>query len=125
MMHTPPYTPIVNSIDEYALGQTFEQLVVSKFEPYLGNSISQLCTRLSVSEKGGAAGICRKLTKTILGIPLQHRIEEFEKGDVLIRVVCTDHPKYPRAPRRYFLWHINRSDTKIYLQKVEFWTPVW
>ncbi|WP_325637202.1 hypothetical protein [Parapedobacter sp.] len=122
-MHGPRYTSIVNYIDEYAPGQTFEQLVVSKFQPYLGRTIRELCTEFLAKETGDKPGIYRMLTKAILGIPLTSKIEEFEKGDVPIRVVYTAHPKYPRAPKRYFLWHVGNRQSDLYLGKIEFWTP--
>ncbi|HWK57215.1 MAG TPA: hypothetical protein VNQ80_07760 [Parapedobacter sp.] len=122
-MRTLQSEPIVKSIDEYAPGQTFEQFVVSKFRPYLGNSIRELCAKFSVRGRGEKPGIYRMLTKSILGIPLNKKIEEFEKGDVHIRVVYTARPKYPRAPKRYFLLHIDEWQTELYLGKVEFWTP--
>lgn len=122
-MHGPRYTSIVNSIDEYAPGQTFEQLVVSKFQLYLGRPIRELCMEFSVKETGEKPGIYRMLTKAILGIPLNKKVQEFEKGDVQIHVVYTAHPKYPRAPKRYFLWHVNKGQNEPYLHKIEFWTP--
>src|SRR5690606_8445238 len=36
IMHTFDTVAIVKSIDEYAPGQTFEQLVVSSLQPFLG-----------------------------------------------------------------------------------------
>ena len=122
-MRTLQSEPIVNSIDEYAPGQTFEQFVVSKFRPYLGSSIRELCAKFSVRGRGEKPGIYRMLTKAILGIPLNKKIEEFEKGDVHIRAVYTAHPKYPRAPKRYFLWHVDKGQNEPYLHKIEFWTP--
>ncbi|WP_374744826.1 hypothetical protein [Parapedobacter sp. 2B3] len=40
-MRTLQSEPIVNFIDDYAPGQTFEQFVVSKVRPYLGSSIRE------------------------------------------------------------------------------------
>ena len=122
-MYTLHSIPIVKSIDEYAPGQTFEQLVVSRLQPFFGRSIHELCTAFLVSDKVDQPGIYRKLTKAILGVPLNKKIEEFEKGDVRIRAVYTTHPKYPRATKRYLLWHVDKRHTGSYLHKVEFWTP--
>src|SRR5690606_36482796 len=123
IMRTLQSIPIVKSIDEYAPGQTFEQLVVSRLQPFFGRSIHELCTVFSVSYKVDHSGIYQKLTKAILGIPLNKKIEEFEKGDVHIRMVSTHEPQYPKRRKRYLLWHVDNRQTGPYLHKVEFWTP--
>ncbi|MEC3882069.1 hypothetical protein [Parapedobacter sp. 10938] len=115
--------PLVKSIDEYVPGQTFEQLVVSRLQPFFGRSIRELCTAFLVSYKVDQPGIYRKLTKAILGIPLDKKIEEFEKGDVHIRMVYTHEPQYPKRQKRYLLWHVDHRQTEPYLHKIEFWTP--
>src|SRR5690606_585491 len=123
IMYTLHSIPIVKSIDEYAPGQTFEQLVVSRLQPFFGRSIHELCTAFLVSDKVDQPGIYRKLTKAILGVPLNKKIEEFEKGDVHIRMVCTHEPQYPKRRKRYLLWHVDNRQTGPYLHKIEFWTP--
>ena len=113
-------TPIVSSIDEYGPGQTFEQLVVSRFQPYFGYTIRALCERFQLKRHQGQ-GLYRQLTKAILGIPLNHKIEEFDKGDVRIHVVYTRNPSYPRSRKRYFLWYVDDQQPEAYLQRVGFW----
>lgn len=122
-MRTLQSIPIVKSIDEYAPGQTFEQLVVSRFRPFLGRSIRWLCSEFSVSYKIDKPVTYQALTKAILGILLHCKIEEFEKGDVLIRMVYTHEPQYPKRCKRYLLWHVDNRQTIPYLHKIEFWTP--
>ncbi|WP_262247420.1 hypothetical protein [Parapedobacter soli] len=58
--------PLVKSIDEYVPGQTFEQLVVSRLQPFFGRSIHEVCTAFLVSYKVDQPVIYRKLTKAIL-----------------------------------------------------------
>ncbi|MGV3762683.1 hypothetical protein [Parapedobacter sp.] len=122
-MSTFHTVPLVKSIDEYVPGQTFEQLVVSRLQPFFGRSIHELCTAFLVNYKEDQPGIYPKLTKAMLGIPLHKKIEEFEKGDVHIRMVCMHEPQYPKHRKRYLLWHVDYRQTEPYLHKVAFWTP--
>ena len=119
-MLTSRTTPIVASIDEYVPGQTFEQLVVSRFQPYYGRTIRELCDSFQLTRRRDT-GLYRQLTKAVLGIPLNHKIEEFDKGDVRIHVVYTRNLIYPRSRKRCFLWYVDERQSEYYLQKVGFW----
>src|SRR3546814_10316022 len=91
--------------------------------PFLCHSMYELCTAFLVSGNVDQRGIYRKLTKAILGIPLNKKIEEFEKGDVHIRMVYTHEPQYPQRRKRYLLWHVDNRQTGPYPTKIEFWPP--
>lgn len=85
--------PVVKSIDEYIAGETFEQLIIRKFKPYLNKSEEQLVTSLGIKKpvaKSKFFLISREVIKAILGIS-KNKIEEFEKADILMKTIRLEH----------------------------------
>lgn len=77
--------PIVKNIDEYEKGESFEDLVIKKFEPYYNLSEEEILKKL------GLMGSIAKdkyylLAKAILGVS-KKKIEEFEKADVTMKTI--------------------------------------
>lgn len=77
--------PIVKSIDEYKEGETFEDLVIKKFNPFIGFSIDEIIEKLKIN-KPTAKNILNILSKFIMGVT-NKKIEEFEKADVLMKTI--------------------------------------
>lgn len=77
--------PIVKSIDEYEEGETFENLVIKKFIPFIGLSVDEIIEKLKI-EKPSAKNFLNIISKTILGVS-KNKIEEFEKADVLMKTI--------------------------------------
>lgn len=77
--------PIVKSISEYKSGQTFEELVINKFKPFVGLSESEIIDKLKITETS-AKNKLNLICKAILGIS-KNKIEEFEKADVLMKTI--------------------------------------
>ena len=120
-MHITTTHPIVKSLSEYKPGQTLEQLVLSRFIPYIDLPIADICSKFQVCQRQSNQ-LYHTLTKAILGIPLAMKIEEFEKAAIQIRAVDLSYPANAKPGKRYLLWHIEEVHDEAYLRKVEFWT---
>lgn len=66
---------------------TIEDVVRSRFEPFYGLDIDEILERTGIRLNKRAKGFYADLTKAILGISPDKKVEEFEKGDVVIRTV--------------------------------------
>lgn len=77
--------PIVKSIDEYKEGETFEHLVIKKFDPFIGLSTDEIIERLKIN-KPTAKNLLNILAKSIMGVS-KKKIEEFEKADVEMKTI--------------------------------------
>lgn len=80
----------VKSVAEYRQGETFEQLIARRFEPYVGMSIAEIAaklkTRISSSPKAISYSVCR----AILGVK-ERRIAEFEKAGLQLKTIRLEH----------------------------------
>jgi len=76
--------------------QTIEQIVISKFKPYYGNTIEQILTLTGVKINTTAKSFYANLTKAILGIELNKEIEEFEKADIIVKTVRLKENNLPK-----------------------------
>lgn len=81
--------PVVKSLDDYAKGQTFEGLVIERFQAYFGQSESELARVLDL-DASSAKSRCYLIAKGILGVS-KRKIEEFEKGDVVMKTIRLEH----------------------------------
>lgn len=79
------FEPIVKSISEYEAGETFEQLVIKKFNPYIGLTVSEIINKLQI-QRPTAKNSLNIISKSILGVS-NKKIEEFEKADVLMKTI--------------------------------------
>ena len=77
---------IIKSIRDYKSGETFEQIVISRFGPFIGKSIAmienELNTKVSKSPKAISYSVCR----AILGIK-EKSITEFEKANIILKTI--------------------------------------
>lgn len=81
--------PIVKSIDEYEEGETFEHLVINKFDRFIGLSTDEIIERLKIN-KPTAKNFLNILAKSIMGVS-KKKIEEFEKADVEMKTIRLEH----------------------------------
>ncbi len=77
--------PIVKSINEYKLGETFEELVIKKFKPFIGLTENQIAKNLNFKITNAKNKI-NLLSKAILGVT-KKKIEEFEKADIQMKTI--------------------------------------
>jgi len=67
--------------------QTIEEIVVSKFEPYYGKTPIEIENIFDLELNRKAKSYFANLTRAILGIGLNKKIEEFEKADIQVKTV--------------------------------------
>lgn len=72
---------------------TFEEWVVDKFRPFLGQSLDALAGRFKTSAKAKHAFrlAAMAITKNILGVAPSERIAEFERADIQIKTIRLSH----------------------------------
>ncbi|MBN1192815.1 MAG: DNA mismatch repair protein [Coriobacteriia bacterium] len=75
------------SASELRSGETFEDIVHSRFRLYIGLTADEIASRLDVRIKRGAKNFYAVLTKRILGIAADKKVAEFEKAGLVVRTV--------------------------------------
>ena len=81
--------PVVKDIGEYKKGETFESLVLRKFEPYFNKSEKELVELLHINNSTSKSKfyiISREIIKAVLGIS-KNKIEEFEKAAIEMKTI--------------------------------------
>jgi DNA mismatch repair protein MutH len=129
--------------------KSFEQIVVDKFNPYLGKSIEEIVQGLSEKTfNPDSKNFFSNVTKHILGIELNQEIEEFEKAGIIVKTIRLKSNGLPKEdvsfPNFSFLEITNQDwedsdfkdiveskflfvfyrygkDNSLYLDKVKFW----
>jgi DNA mismatch repair protein MutH len=86
---------IVKTTDEYIGDETFEDLVLRKFRPYIGKTIQQIHGSLGLDINPKAKNYYATVTLRILGVKAK-KAEEFEKADIVIRTVRLKNNNVPK-----------------------------
>lgn len=76
--------------------ETIEQFIISKFRPFYGKTPQQIETHFKLKLNPKAKNYFANLTKTILGIELDKRIEEFEKADIIVKTIRLKKNNLPK-----------------------------
>jgi len=66
---------------------SIEEIVFSKFEPFYGKTSTEIEEHFNLELNRKAKSYFANLTKAILGIGLNKKIEEFEKADIQVKTV--------------------------------------
>ncbi len=77
---------VVKSITDYKQGETFEQLVLRCFKPFIGMSVSEIAKKLNASISTSPKAISYSVCRAILGVKEQ-RIAEFEKAGLQLKTI--------------------------------------
>lgn len=81
---------IVKSVKDYKRGETFEELVARRFQPYIGMTVADIAktlkTEISLSPKAVSYSVCR----AILGVK-ERQIAEFEKAGLQLKTIRLEH----------------------------------
>lgn len=72
---------LVNSLDDYKEGETFEDLVAHRFEPYYGKDVYEIEKMLGTKITGKAKAVSNAVVHAILGVKTP-KIKEFEKAGI-------------------------------------------
>ena len=89
------YGKLIQSV-EVAEKQTIEEIVISKFKPYYGQTVEQILNLTGVEINTTAKSFYANLTKAILGIELNKEIEEFEKAEIIVKTVRLKENNLPK-----------------------------
>lgn len=66
---------------------SIEDIVISKFETFYGKTSNEIESKFELNLNKNAKSYFANLTKAILGIGLNKKIEEFEKADIQVKTV--------------------------------------
>ena len=75
---------------------TIEEIVISKFEPFYGKTSTEIEQNFKLNLNKKAKSYFANLTKAILGIGLDKKIEEFEKADIQVKTVRLKENNLPK-----------------------------
>jgi len=81
---------------QVAKKQTIEEIVISKFNLYYGNTIGEILAKIKIDINIKAKSFYATLTKAILGIELNQEIEEFEKAEIIVKTVRLKENDLPK-----------------------------
>lgn len=84
---TNAYGKIIARPEILDKGQSIEDVVISKFQPFYGKSAERIEKELGLELNQKAKSYFANLTKTILGLELGQKIEEFEKADIQVKTI--------------------------------------
>jgi DNA mismatch repair protein MutH len=93
--NTGSYGKLIPNV-QVAKKQTIEEIVISKFKPYYGNTINQILAKTKIEINTKAKSFYATLTKAILGIELNQEIEEFEKAEIVVKTVRLKENNLPK-----------------------------
>lgn len=89
------YGKLISSV-AVAKKQTIEEIVISKFKPYYGETQEKIVKSLKIKINTKAKSFYANLTKAILGISLDKEIEEFEKAEIIVKTVRLKENNLPK-----------------------------
>lgn len=93
---TANYGKIIQKPEILKESLTLEEMVTSKFMPFYGKSSKSIEKVLSLKLNNNAKSYFANLTKAILGIKLEQKIEEFEKADIIVKTVRLKENNMPK-----------------------------
>jgi len=76
--------------------QTLEEIVNLKFHPFYGKSAKQIEQELGLNLNKKAKNYLANLSKSILGLKLGQKIEEFEKADIIVKTIRLNKNNLPK-----------------------------
>ncbi len=75
---------------------SIEEIVISKFEPFYGKTSIEIEEHFNLELNRKAKSYFANLTKAILGIGLNKKIEEFEKADIQVKTIRLKENNLPK-----------------------------
>ncbi|PHR71887.1 MAG: DNA mismatch repair protein [Lutibacter sp.] len=90
------YGKILNQETIFEHLPSIEEIVISKFEPYYGKTSIEIEEYFDLELNRKAKSYFANLTKAILGIGLNKKIEEFEKADIQVKTIRLKENNLPK-----------------------------
>ncbi|MEZ4887123.1 MAG: Sau3AI family type II restriction endonuclease [Chitinophagales bacterium] len=126
---------------------SLEDIVISKFRPYYGKSLSEIIADFKPKLNKRAKNSLADLTKVMLGIELENKIEEFEKAEIIVRTIRIKEGGLPienisfppfkyksliktnwdnsalkkKLEQKFFFVFYEYKGSELFLKKVKFW----
>jgi DNA mismatch repair protein MutH len=75
---------------------SIEEIVTSKFKPFFGKTSDEIENHFNLDLNKKAKSYFANLTKAILGIELNQKIEEFEKADIQVKTIRIKENNLPK-----------------------------
>lgn len=127
--------------------ESIEQVIIKKFLPFYGKTAQQIEAHFKLDLNQKAKSYFANLTKTILGVGLDKRIEEFDKADIIVKTIRLKENNLPKEDisfssfkykelvetvweesdfknileRKFFFVFYQFENDKLVLRKVRFW----
>jgi len=127
--------------------ENIEDFIVSKFQPFYGKTAQEIEAYFKLNLNQKAKSYFANLTKAILGIGLNKRIEEFEKADIIVKTIRLKENNLPKEDvsfpnfkyeeiiktdwedsdfknileSKFFFVFYQSVDDKLILKRVKFW----
>lgn len=127
--------------------ENIEDFIVSKFQPFYGKTAQEIEAYFKLNLNQKAKSYFANLTKAILGIGLNKRIEEFEKADIIVKTIRLKENNLPKEDvsfpnfkyeeiiktdwedsdfknileSKFFFVFYQSEDDKLILKRVKFW----
>ncbi|WP_339712991.1 MutH/Sau3AI family endonuclease [uncultured Kriegella sp.] len=83
---TDGHEPVIKNVSEYREGQTFEDVILEKFEKYYGYSEREIVDSFNLDVNLKAKNKNYVFARAILGVSKQ-KIEEFEKAEIELKTI--------------------------------------
>lgn len=93
---TAVYGKIIEQPEILDLGQSIEDIVITKFQPFYGKSAELIEQELGLELNQKAKSYFANLTNAILGLELGQKIEEFEKADIQVKTIRLKENNLPK-----------------------------
>ena len=94
----------VVSATEYRSGLTFEELIISRFKPYIGKTEAEIRSVLKLSDLGSSKDKFASLARAIMGVK-KKKIEEFEKAGVVMKTIQLKASGAPKEDMSFPYFH--------------------
>ena len=86
---------IIKGIDTWGREKTFEELIIERFEPYVGMRDKDIMDALSIPHSKKDKGKYARMARRIMGVS-GNKVEEFEKADVEMKTIRLKHNGVPK-----------------------------
>lgn len=90
------YGKIIQRPEILDVAKSIEEIVVTKFQDFYGLTAAQIEEKLNLDLNRKSKNYFANLTKAILGIKLNQKIEEFEKADIQVKTIRLQKNNLPK-----------------------------
>ena len=93
---------VITDLKSYSGGESFEELVIRRFQPYVGLTLDSLTQRFNVNPR--AKNFAAIVTNRILGVKTR-KVEEFEKAGITVKTIRLNRNGKPEEAMSFPFFH--------------------